>query len=278
MKTLHGRVAVVTGAGSGIGRGVALALARQGSHLALADSDPARLRQTATDARVLGSSVTTHVLDVADRRRMEDFSGEVLDAHGRVHVVVNNAGVTVVHTVAGMDLDDFEWLMGVNFWGVVYGSTLFLPHLLAQEEGHIVNLSSVFGLVGVPGQSSYCASKFAVRGFTESLRAELAGTAVGVTSVHPGGVDTDIVRSARFGDPVGGATREELAERFRQAAMTTPERAGQLIVAAIRHNVPRLLVGPDAKLLDKVQRLLPTRCSGLMQRFMRARRRGAVQR
>ncbi|HYW02492.1 MAG TPA: SDR family oxidoreductase [Gammaproteobacteria bacterium] len=269
MKTLQDRVAVVTGAGSGIGRSVALELARRGAHLALADLDEAGMRETASQVEALGRKVTTHVIDVSDRGRMERFPDEVVEAHGRVHVVVNNAGVTVVHTVEKMDLDDFEWIMGINFWGMVYGSKFFLPYLLREDEGHIVNLSSVFGIIGVPNQSSYCSSKFAIRGFTESLRGELRDTAVRVTSVHPGGVDTNIVRSSRFRDSMTAQSKEELAETFRKATMTTPEKAGRLIADAIAAGRPRLLVGPDAKLLDKIQRLMPVRYRGLVDWLMR---------
>ena len=188
---------MVTGAGSGIGRALALELAGRGCALALVDRNDSALGESADLARARGAKVSTHLADVADRARMERLPGEVLAAHGHVHVVVNNAGVSVIGALADHSLDDFAWLMGINFWGVVYGSKLFLPALLAEDEGHIVNISSMFGFVGIPGQISYCSAKYAVRGFSETLLSELSGTRIGVSCVHPGGIATNIVCASR---------------------------------------------------------------------------------
>lgn len=271
MTSLPGRVAVVTGAGSGIGRATAVELARRGAEVALVDVDRSGMDETAGQIEALDRRVSRHEIDVSDRQRMAALPDEVVSAHGAVDIVVNNAGVAVAHTVANMDLEDLDWIMAINFWGVVHGSRFFLPHLLERNEGHIVNMSSVFGLIGVPGQSSYCATKFAVRGFTESLRAELRGTPVGVTSVHPGGVATAIAERARFRDTVNPniTTREEAARRFKDLARTTPDKAGRLIADAIERDRPRLRIGGDARFLDRLQRLAPVRYLGLVDRLMR---------
>lgn len=271
MTSLTGRIAVVTGAGSGIGRGTAVELARRGADVALVDVDRAGMDETAGMIEALGRGVSGHEVDVADRQRMAALPDEVVAAHGAVDVVVNNAGVAVSHTVANMELEDFDWIMGVNFWGMVYGTRFFLPHLLARDQAHIVNVSSVFGLIGVPGVSSYCATKFAVRGFTESLRGELRGTSVGVTSVHPGGVATPIAARARFRESINPdiTSADEAARRFKEVARTTPEKAGRLIADAIARNRPRLLIGLDARIIDRLQRLAPVRYLALVDRLMR---------
>jgi NAD(P)-dependent dehydrogenase (short-subunit alcohol dehydrogenase family) len=256
VRTLAERVVVVTGAASGIGRALACALAAEGCRLALADVDPAGLAETARIAAAGGS--LTEVLDVADREAVHRFAARVRAHFGAVHVVVNNAGVTVSQAIRDTSPEDFAWLMGVNFWGVVHGTQAFLPHLMEVDEAAIVNVSSVFGLVGFPFQGAYCASKFAVRGFTEALRAELAATHVTVVCVHPGGVRTDILRKARFyADATGEVDQARAVALFEQLARTTPESAARRIVDGIRRSRPRVLIGPDARLFDLVQRLLP---------------------
>jgi NAD(P)-dependent dehydrogenase (short-subunit alcohol dehydrogenase family) len=198
---LAGKVAAVTGAASGIGRALAEVLAQRGCSLALADLDAGGLAETARRVEAAGRRASTHVVDVADWERMVRFADEVVEAHGGVDLVVNNAGVSVTGTLEEQSIEDLRWIVGVNFWGVVHGCKAFLPHLRKRPEGHLVNLSSVLGLIGLPTQTSYCATKFAVRGFSEGLWAELADSRIGVTVVHPGGVRTNIVRASRTADP-----------------------------------------------------------------------------
>lgn len=260
MQRFEGRVAVVTGAASGIGRATSLALAERGCALAVADIDEDGLAETAEMVEKMGRKVSSHRVDVADKERMRAFADEVATQHGKINVVVNNAGVAVQSTLEDHDLDDFEWLMGINFWGVVYGSKFFLPHLLNEGEGHIVNISSLFGLIGVPTQSAYCSSKFAVRGFSESLYAELQGTGVGVTSVHPGGIKTNIVASARTMDE---SEREEMIEQFDRFG-SPPEKVANGIVRAIERRQLRLLVTPESHVGDWMKRVMPTWASRLM--------------
>jgi NAD(P)-dependent dehydrogenase (short-subunit alcohol dehydrogenase family) len=280
MRELRGRVAAVTGAGSGIGRALAEELAARGAHLALSDVDEAGLADTVALVAGAGVNVTSSRVDVADRAAVYAWAEQVADEHGRVNLVVNNAGVALATTVEAMTYDDLEWLFGVNFWGVVHGTKAFLPHLKAAGEGHIVNMSSVFGLVGVPSQSAYVASKFAVRGFTDTLRVELAIENCGVscTTVHPGGVKTNIARNARMDPSMGvvGGDVERARREFDRIAVTTPRRAARQILAAVERDRPRVLVGPDARFLDTVARL-PI---GLYQRPVvfggrRLRKRGA---
>ena len=254
MDDYRGRVAAITGAGSGIGRGLAHGLVGRGAHVALSDIDPEGLAETARRCEGQGATVTTRVLDVADRAAVHDWADEVVDAHGTVNVIVNNAGVALVADVVDMSYTDLEWLMNINFWGVVHGTKAFLPHLEASGEGHVVNVSSVFGLVGIPSQSAYNAAKFAVRGFTDALRVELeiAGSCVSATTVHPGGINTSIVRNARFSD--AAAASEDLAESER-ALRTDPADAADHILDAVLRNRRRTLPGSGAKIFDLVSRL-----------------------
>jgi NAD(P)-dependent dehydrogenase (short-subunit alcohol dehydrogenase family) len=257
MKKLTDRTAVVTGAGGGIGRATSLLLAQRGCRLAIADINDEGLAETARLVRELGRPVSTHHVDVSDKARMEEFPAEVVEAHGGVNLLVNNAGVTVNASFVEHSLEDFEWLMGINFWGVVYGCKFFLPHLLSAEEGHIVNLSSLFGLLGVPQQSSYCASKFAVRGFTESLRVELSPTKVGVTSVHPGGIATNIAASSRVADNAQTrAAHARVVRGFKK--MVSPDVAAARIVSGIERNKPRILITRETHVADIAKRFLPT--------------------
>jgi NAD(P)-dependent dehydrogenase (short-subunit alcohol dehydrogenase family) len=262
MRDFNGRVAVVTGAGSGIGRALAQALAREGADLALSDVNGAGLAETVASLPTGGGKVTTELVDVADLEAVEAHAARVIEEHGRANLVVNNAGVTVGATIEEITPDDFRWIMGINFWGVVHGTRAFLPHLKASGEGHVVNISSVFGLIAFPGQSSYNASKFAVRGFTECLRQELEieGAPVSATCVHPGGIRTNIARDARmnFGSFGPIQTREEADAEFRRVARHTPEKAAGVILRGVRRNKRRVLVGPEAYVIDWVQRLLPT--------------------
>jgi NAD(P)-dependent dehydrogenase (short-subunit alcohol dehydrogenase family) len=260
---LKGGVAVVTGAASGIGRALAHRLATEKMSLALADVDDAGLQKTAREiAERTGEKklrVTTHLVDVSDARRMEQFASEVVQQHERVTLLINNAGVALFGFFEEITIADFEWLMGINFWGVVYGVRNFLPVLRRQPRGHIVNISSIYGIIAPSGQSAYCASKFAVRGFTEVLRHELEGTSVGVSCVHPGGIRTPIAKNARVGAGVHPSIHELNLVRFDRHAITSPEDAANRIVRGVKRNDQRILVGPDAVRLDRLQRLLPIR-------------------
>ncbi|MEC8878531.1 MAG: SDR family NAD(P)-dependent oxidoreductase [Pseudomonadota bacterium] len=276
MKDFQNKVAVITGAGSGIGRARARDVAAAGARLALSDVNQVGLQETA-DSLGLGSDrLITEAFDVADRDAFYAFAERVTGHFGAAHLVFNNAGVALGATVEEMSYEDFEWLMGINFWGVVHGTKAFLPHLKAAGEGHIVNVSSVFGLIGVPTQSAYNASKFAVRGFTEALRQELEmeGGRVSCTSVHPGGIKTNIARNARMGAGVEKITGDvDKARRdFETMFRTTPEEAAQTILKGVKGNKRRVLIGSDARAIDSMQRLMPTAYQRIMvagQKMMR---------
>ena len=250
MKNLADKVVVITGAGSGIGRALALNLAGKGALLALSDVDEAGLAETVDLAKAAGAKeVRSDRIDVADRAAMTTYADAVADQFGRVNVVVNNAGVALAGDFVDLAYDDIDWIIGINFWGVVHGTKAFLPHLIASGEGHLVNLSSLFGLLSIPGQSMYNASKYAVRGMTEAIREEMliAGHPVGVTSVHPGGIKTAIARNARVS---AKENKEATAKLFdKKLARMTPDRAAEIIVRGIEKNQARVLVGLDAHAL-----------------------------
>lgn len=274
MKISADTVAVVTGAGSGIGRALALALAKQKCALALVDIRTEDLADTQAQVEGLGSRCTIHEVDVASRESMETLATAVVDAHGSVALLFNNAGVTLVDEVTSVTFEDFEWLMNINFWGVVYGTKAFLPYLLQAKSAHIVNISSLFGLMGFPGQAAYNASKFAVRGFSEALKMELAHTSVGVSCVHPGGIKTDIVRNAKVGHLPGDVSSGELADEFDRIARTTPAKAAQTILRGVRKGKRRILVGTDARVMDWVVRHFPGSYETLLRleaRFQKVR-------
>ena len=250
MKNLNGRIAAITGAGSGIGRALAEELSRRGAHLALSDVNEVGLAETVARCEGRGVKVTSQIVDVADRAAVEAWADLVVDEHGAVNLIFNNAGVAVAATVESISYEDFEWLMNINFWGVVHGTKAFLPHLKAAGEGHVVNVSSVFGLVSIPSQSAYNAAKFAVRGFTDALRIELEIDPCGVsaTTIHPGGIATNIARDARVDDSVAdvaGSTEEAMVE-FDKFLRTPPEKAARQILKAVERNRRRALIGPDA--------------------------------
>ncbi|HEX6166837.1 MAG TPA: SDR family NAD(P)-dependent oxidoreductase [Acidimicrobiales bacterium] len=258
MKVLQGRVAAITGAGSGIGRSLAVELAGRGTLLALSDIDEVGLAETVALCEGSGVKVTSRRLDVADRQAVHAWADQVVADHGKVNLVVNNAGVALIANVEDTSYDDLEWLMNINFWGVVHGTKAFLPHLKAVGEGHIVNVSSVFGLVSVPSQSAYNAAKFAVRGFTDALRIELEIDPCGVscTTVHPGGIKTNIARTARIHENAADLAGDaDLGTQFEKVAMTSPDKAARQILAAVQADRRRTLVGPDAKVIDLIARL-----------------------
>ncbi|MEV4146844.1 SDR family oxidoreductase [Amycolatopsis sp. NPDC049691] len=272
-RSITGRPVVITGAASGIGRALATRLSRLGSPVALADIDEDGLKATAA---TLHGRVLTRVLDVRDADDQLRFASEVKDwLPAPLAAVFNNAGVAVTSTVLDAVIEDDDWLHDINFHGVVHGTRAFLPILVDQGEGAIVNTSSVFGLLGMPNQSAYCAAKFAVRGFTESLRQELRGSAVRAITVHPGGITTNIARNARMRrDPEGlGRTKEQMAAQFEAMTMTSPDKAAAIIHAGVDRGKARILVGPDAYLFDALARITPTHYNAVLSRVMRRPRR-----
>jgi NAD(P)-dependent dehydrogenase (short-subunit alcohol dehydrogenase family) len=257
-RTISGRTVMITGAASGIGRSLAQRLSRHGSAVAIADIDEPGLKET--EASLHGPSLT-RVLDVRDPAAQRDFAAEVRAwMPTPLAAVFNNAGVAVASTVLDAVPEDDEWLREINFQGVVNGTRAFLPILVEQDDGVIVNTSSVFGLLGIPFQSAYCASKFAVRGFTDSLRQELRGTGVHAVNVHPGGITTNIARNGRIRkDPEGrGRTHDQIASEFEAITMTSPDKAAEVIHAGVERGKARILIGPDAYFFDALARLAPT--------------------
>ncbi len=263
MKTFEHKVAAITGAGSGIGRALALELAARGCQLALADIDANGLAETAALAARTAPQlrISTARVDVAQREAMHDWAARVASEHARINLIFNNAGVALGASIDGMRYEDLEWIMGINFWGVVHGTKAFLPHLKASGDGHVINISSLFGLLATPGSGAYNASKFAVRGFTEALRQELelARLPVSATCVHPGGIRTAIARHARTDASIRelGGDERTASRNFEKFLLTPPERAATVILEAVRRNRRRVLIGRDAWLFDKLQRLLP---------------------
>lgn len=258
MKELAGKVAAITGAGSGIGRALAEALTSRGAILALSDVDPVGLDQTVRSCARRGALVTGQTVDVADRTAVFEWAAKVQADHGKVNLIFNNAGVALGAPVESMTEHDFDWLMGINLGGVVNGTQAFLPHLIAAGEGHVVNISSVFGLIGIPTQSAYNAAKFAVRGFTEALRIELdiADNGVSATCVHPGGVKTNIARRARRDEAaLALAASRDIDKEFDRIARTTPPKAAATILRGVQRDARRVLIGADAYVIDGLAKL-----------------------
>jgi NAD(P)-dependent dehydrogenase (short-subunit alcohol dehydrogenase family) len=254
-RSLNGKVAVITGAGSGIGQALAYDLARRGAKLAISDIDSTGLAETTKQLRVIGAPVHAAQLDVTDRAAVLSYADEVAAEYGTVNIVINNAGIAFTGDVEQMSFEQIERVMDVDFWGVVNGTKAFLPHLIASGDGHVVNISSLFGLLAVPGQSAYNAAKFAVRGFTEALRQEMLvnGHPVHVTCVHPGGIKTAIARNA---GAVDGHDTKAIADLFdKKLAKTSAESAARSIRRAVIGNRPRAVVGLDAKILDVLVRI-----------------------
>lgn len=257
MTEIKGKIAVVTGAASGIGRATALALAKEGATLAIADLDRDGLAETASRIQAVNGQVSSFMLDVASRDAVHAFAQEVEATLGKADIVINNAGVAQVAMVEELSYDDLEWVMNIDYWGVVHGTKAFLPQMQAKGAGHIVNVSSVFGLFSVPSQAAYNSAKFAVRGFTEALSHEMRGTDIHVSCVHPGGIKTNIMRNARFLQSVQETVKEEAATGFDRFARTTPDMAAQTILKGIKKNKRRILIGTDAHIMDIIQRLFP---------------------
>ncbi|HEU4415373.1 MAG TPA: SDR family NAD(P)-dependent oxidoreductase [Candidatus Angelobacter sp.] len=270
MREIRGSVAVVTGAGSGIGRALAQDLARHGAQLALADVNSAGLEET---RRLLpDAAVRTYSVDVANAAAVEAFARKVEQDFGRASLLVNNAGVALMGTFAEVSLADMEWLMGINFWGVVHGCKFFVPLLQREPDAHIVNISSVFGLIAPPGQTAYASSKFAVRGFSEALREELRATGkIKVTSVHPAGIATPIADNARAGAGSQAEMRAEARKQFKKVALITPEEAARVIMKGILGNKNRVLIGSDAYRIDRIARLFPSRAGAMFADWLAKR-------
>jgi NAD(P)-dependent dehydrogenase (short-subunit alcohol dehydrogenase family) len=272
VETFSGRVSVITGGGSGIGRALAVELAARGSDIAICDVDDVGLHETEALVQERGRRVVVHRVDVADRGQMEGFAEAVAGEFGRIDAIVNNAGVSVSETIEGIRYEDFEWIVGINFWGVVYGTKAFLPWLRVRGDGWIVNVSSALGLVGMPAQSAYTATKFAVRGMTEALRQELAGSGITVSCVHPGAVKTNIARHGRLYRTASGSTdRDQMVEQFDQLAYTPPELAAKTIVRGMERRSPRILIGTDAYLLDALARLVPVSYPRILSWFSKSK-------
>jgi NAD(P)-dependent dehydrogenase (short-subunit alcohol dehydrogenase family) len=249
MRTFQDQIAVITGAGSGIGRALAVQLSAAGAKLALVDVNEAALAGTAE----LVGDCSSHVVDVSDRAAMQALAGEVVTTHGGVNLVINNAGITVEGSFREQTLEDWERVVGVNLWGVVHGLHAFMPHLEVADAAWIVNISSVFGIVGIPSQTSYCATKFAVRGLSEALWEELRGTHIGLSVVHPGGVNTNIVHAAKSYDE----TSSQSSKDFFAKNTLSPDRAAKTILDGVRKGKPRILVTKEAPLIDWIKRLMP---------------------
>jgi len=269
MRKIQGAVAVVTGAGSGIGRALAEDLASRGAQLALADVNSSGLEET---KRLLGSSAArSYTVDVSNASSVQGFARAVEQDFGGASLLVNNAGVALYGNFSELSLEEMEWLIGVNFWGVIYGCKFFLPLLERQPEAHIVNVSSVFGLIGPPGQSMYSSSKFAVRGFSECLREELRSTRVRVTCVHPAGIATRIAENARAGAATRSEDHAEVRERFSKVATIPPAEAARVIMRGVVGNKDRVLIGADAYRIDFLQRLMPVRANAMLSAWLKKR-------
>jgi short-subunit dehydrogenase len=268
MSLTKNSVAVITGAASGIGRALAVKFADEKiAGIAICDVNEQGLNETFEMVEKLGVSVSKHVVDTSKLEQIERLKTEVLAKHGRVTHLINNAGVGLLGTFEQISLEDFEWLMNINFWGVVYGCKIFLPVLKEQESAHIVNISSVFGLIAPPEQTAYCSSKFAVRGFTESLRHELENTNVRVSSVHPGGIKTNIARNSRIGEKTPEEYKTQGIKFFDKVAQTSSEQAAETIIKGIKAENPRILIGKDAYAINYVSRLFPKKYLKVLEKL-----------
>ncbi|EZQ11969.1 MULTISPECIES: SDR family oxidoreductase [unclassified Acinetobacter] len=262
MKNFKNKVAAITGAGSGIGQQLAVLLAKQGCHLSLSDVNEKGLAETVELTKNANVRVTTKKVDVANRDEVKAWAAETVQNHGSVNMIFNNAGVALGSTVEGATYEELEWIVNINFWGVVYGTKEFLPYIKKTGDGHIINISSLFGLTAQPTQSAYNATKFAVRGFTESLRQELDIENVGVSAlcVHPGGIRTNIAKAAKMNDSLKslGMNPQKSAQTFDKLLRCPPEEAARQILEAVQKDRRRLLIGNDAKVIDLMQRVMPT--------------------
>jgi len=280
VKNFNSKVAAITGAGSGIGQQLALNLAKQGCHLALSDISSDGLDITLDLLQKYPVKVTRQILDVSDKEAVFSWADTVVNDHGKVNVIFNNAGVALSGTVAALNVEDYQWIMGINFWGTLYGVKAFLPYLEASGEGHIVNISSIFGLTAQPLMSGYNASKYAVRGLSESLRQdlELTNSKVSMTCVHPGGIKTNIAKSTRMSDSVQqvlGVSNNDSINDFEMSFINTAESAAKVILKAVNKNKRRILIGPDARVYDLISRLFPAGYQRLFTAVVRWRSKAA---
>ncbi len=268
MSLTNESVAVITGAASGIGRALAVRLAQEKiAGIAISDVNEKDLHETAEIVKNLGVECSAYIVDVSNREAVEKFANDVVQKYTKVTHLINNAGVGLFGTFEQISLEDFEWLMSINFWGVIYGCKFFLPILKEQEAAHIVNISSVFGLIAPPEQTAYCSSKFAVRGFTESLRHELENTNIRVSSVHPGGIKTNIARNSRLGKDTPEKYKTQGAKFFDQVAQTSAEQAAETIVRGIKAKNPRILIGKDAHAINYISRLFPKKYLRVLEKL-----------
>jgi short-subunit dehydrogenase len=264
VKQLRDKIVFLTGAGHGIGRCLALQLAEAGCRLALVDIRQEPLDAVAKEVEARSPKVTTHIADVRDETRMQALAEEVVDAHGGVDIVINNAGVTCWGTFEEISLEDAHWVLDVSVWGALHGCKFFLPHLRNAKEAHIVNVSSVYGFIGIPRQAVYCAAKYAVRGFTESLRSELEDSHIGVTVVHPGGVATRFVTDSRAADDTA---KNEFADLMAKHSLA-PEKVASKIIRGIEKNKPRVFAGPEPYVVDFIRRIAPNTGQRLLGRWL----------
>jgi short-subunit dehydrogenase len=257
MKNLNGKVAAITGAASGIGRMLAVGLANENCHLALSDVNEKGLEET---KQMIGTKVKvfTAIVDVADKDQMEGFAKDAAEFHGGVDIIINNAGVALGDFLETVPMEDFKWIMGINFWGVVHGTMAFLPYLRKRPEGHIVNISSINGIIPNPNNGPYCSAKYAVKGYTETLYQELMDTNIRVSCVHPGGIQTAIARNARVNKTLSGISKDAATAIYeKELFKTTAEQAAQIIIDGIKKNERRIMVGTDAKVIDFFTRMFP---------------------
>ncbi len=268
MSLTKNSVAVITGASSGIGRALALRFAQENiAGIAIADFNEAGLSETFSMIEKTGLTVSKHLVDVSKLEQIQQFADEVIATHRRATHLINNAGVGLFGTFDEISLTDFEWLMSINFWGVIYGCKVFLPILKQQDSAHIVNISSVFGMIAPPEQTAYCASKFAVRGFTESLKHELIDTNIHVSVVHPGGIKTDIARNSKIGEHTPKENKQQGVDFFDEVAKTSPETAADVIVKGIKKENVRILIGKDAHAISYIHRLFPKKYLRILEIF-----------
>jgi len=274
MSYSSGKTAAITGAGSGIGRALARQFNREGCGLYLSDVDEAGLADTVSSFANHHAPVHVQRVDVADKAAVDTWASDIAGRQSHVDILINNAGVAVSARVDQSRYEDIQWLMNINFWGVVHGTMAFLPLLSAAPQGHLVNISSIFGMIGVPTQSAYNASKFAVRGYTEALRIEMQDSNVHVCCVHPGGVGTNIARHSRGGP--AGMSEDEKAAAFAQHVRTSADAAAAQIIAAVERRRPRLILGPDARFVDLLTRLFPVSYPRLLPGLGRAGTEGMI--